>query len=360
MSEHNDADQAHPPGNTHNQYSSASRWRHQESSRFARHAVQGGPRDPVSTGSTGELASFLNSSRVEGEGLEGAGHIPLEVNVGTEAGNEASQPGDAGAQAAPDGIDGKEIICGPLLNYSGIIEGRWHGSVLIVVKGGGSEEGLQPGLSLRRVQEAQSATADNKTNGAVSANDDDASQATQITGERLYSDERNTFWRFAIDVPLEAAEIQYQYHLPGWRIECKDKPQKNAFFIPSASESMRLMFHSCNGFSVGTDEEAYSGAPLWNDVMRKHTAAPFHAMLGGGDQIYNDGIRVNGPLRPWTDIGNPKKRREYPFSEQLRTECDDYYLKNYIRWYNTAPFSYANGQIAQINIWDDHDVGVQY
>jgi hypothetical protein len=55
--------------------------------------------------------------------------------------------------------------------------------------------------------------------------------------------------------------------------------------------------------------------------------------LGGGDQIYNDGIRVNGPLRPWTDIGNPKKRRDFPFPEDLRKECDDYYVNNYIRWY---------------------------
>lgn len=54
--------------------------------------------------------------------------------------------------------------------------------------------------------------------------------------------------------------------------------------------------------------------------------------IGGGDQIYNDGIRVSGPLRPWTDIANPKKRRHHPFPESLRLKCDDYYLKNYIRW----------------------------
>jgi hypothetical protein len=32
---------------------------------------------------------------------------------------------------------------------------------------------------------------------------------------------------------------------------------------------------------------------------------PFHVMVGGGDQIYNDGIRVDGPLKPWTMISNP-------------------------------------------------------
>jgi hypothetical protein len=55
--------------------------------------------------------------------------------------------------------------------------------------------------------------------------------------------------------------------------------------------------------------------------------------IGGGDQIYNDSIRVSGPLREWTEISNPKKRREYPFPDKLRQACDDFYLKNYIRWF---------------------------
>jgi len=49
-------------------------------------------------------------------------------------------------------------------------------------------------------------------------------------------------------------------------------------------------------------------------------------------QSLDDGIRVNGPLRAWTDIGNPKKRREFPFPESLRKDCDEYYVNNYIKW----------------------------
>ncbi|KAL2127359.1 hypothetical protein VTI74DRAFT_10872 [Chaetomium olivicolor] len=155
---------------------------------------------------------------------------------------------------------------------------------------------------------------------------------------------------------MEAAETQWEYELPGMRFASKTKPRVNRFFVPALDESMRLMFHSCNGFSVGTDEEAYSGPALWNDVARKHRERPFHVMIGGGDQIYNDGIRVSGPLRPWSDIANPKKRRDHPFPESLRQECDDYYLKNYIRWYSVEPFAGVNGQIPQLNIWDDHDI----
>jgi hypothetical protein len=73
--------------------------------------------------------------------------------------------------------------------------------------------------------------------------------------------------------------------------------------------------------------------------------------------LLDDGIRVNGPLRAWTSIGNPIKRREYQFPETLRRDCDEYYVNNYIRWYGTEPFASVNGQIAQLNLWDDHDVG---
>lgn len=292
-------------GTPQNPYSSSSRWRHQESSSFARHAVA-----PA-------VAGAAKVDLAAAEGLNGDGPIASG--------------------------DGKQVVCGPLLNYCHMQDGHWDGSVLIVLNGGGKELGHEPTLTLRRAGVRGEAE---ESNGATA----------QIPGTRLYSDKRNTFWRFEITVPMEVAEIQYAYEFPGLTYSNPDKPTVSRFFVPAAGESMRLMFHSCNGFSVGTDEEAFSGTPLWKDVMRKHQATPFHAMLGGGDQIYNDGIRVSGPLRAWTDIANPKKRREFPFSEKLRAECDDYYLKNYLRWYNTAPFALANGQIPQVNIWDDHDV----
>jgi hypothetical protein len=41
--------------------------------------------------------------------------------------------------------------------------------------------------------------------------------------------------------------------------------RQNAFW-PAEEQSMRIMFHSCNGFSVGTDMDAWVGPNLWNDV----------------------------------------------------------------------------------------------
>ncbi|GES65147.1 transcription factor btf3 [Aspergillus terreus] len=240
-------------------------------------------------------------------------------------------------------IDG---ICGPLLNYKGMDSSHaasmWRGSVLIVTKPGSP----QPRLLLRSLGPAAAPHAETPN-----------SQPVALDGLRLYEDPQKAFWRFSLTIPQESYEARWQYDLPGFRYADGQEVRRPwDFVVPSINQSMRLMFHSCNGFSVGTDMDAWIGPNLWNDVLRVHAQKPFHVMIGGGDQIYNDGIRVDGPLKEWTSIGNPHKRRTHDFNNSMRARCDDYYYANYVRWYNTDPFKAANARIPQINIWDDHDI----
>ncbi|KAI1820046.1 hypothetical protein F4861DRAFT_92703 [Xylaria intraflava] len=333
---HHDLDIEDDPRNPH---ASGTRWRHQESPAFLRAAVA---RDAQSASSSKDLSDFLNASRVEpsrpttsrttrnGHGA-GAAHKPIVIG----------NPDGVFARDTAVTHDGKEVICGPLLNYRRMTGNTWHGSVLLVIRGGGKTQSYQPTLHLAR---------DGGSDPVQTI------RGTDVVGACLYSDPRATFWSFPIACDIGAVETKWAYSISDVRYRSTTKPRTNYFFVPAIDESMRIMFHSCNGFSVGTDEEAWSGPALWNDVLRKHAKAPFHVMIGGGDQIYNDGIRVSGPLREWTEISNPKKRRDYPFSEALRKACDEYYVNNYIRWYSTEPFATANGQIPQLNIWDDHDI----
>ena len=113
---------------------------------------------------------------------------------------------------------------------------------------------------------------------AMNVPDAVGSEETKVPGTKLYSDPANTFWRFDLQVPMQESEIQVDYSIPGLSFTQDSKTDQQSFFIPAISESMRICFHSCNGFSVGTDEEAYSGAALWNDVMRVHQRTPFHVM----------------------------------------------------------------------------------
>ncbi|KAI9828595.1 MAG: hypothetical protein M1826_005977 [Phylliscum demangeonii] len=277
-----------------------------------------------------------------------------------------------------------DVLCGPLLNYKhmGNAHGSaptWNGSVLLVAKPG---EKI-PVLQLRCVGRARGAwnealqpRADGDDGDGpdgspqVQEEQDSLENPPPIVAFQLLSDPVKAFWRFNIQVPLQAFEAQWEYTILGLRFvsagarasrdgrDGDDDIDRStrAFVVPAASQSMRIMFHSCNGFSVSVDVQAWSGQALWHDVLRMHHQQPFHVMIGGGDQIYNDGVRVTGPLREWAALKNPIKKREYPFSEDLSEECDSFYFENYVRWFSMAPFATANGQIAQINVWDDHDI----
>ncbi|EXJ86087.1 hypothetical protein A1O1_06456 [Capronia coronata CBS 617.96] len=217
----------------------------------------------------------------------------------------------------------------------------WHGSVLLVTKPGSK----RPSLELKSL-----GAWDGRTRVS-------SSQWQVVDGLMLYSDPDKTFWRFTLRVPLVEAEAKWQYTIPNMKfLTDVNKSPSREFVVPASTDSMRIMFHSCNGFSVGTDEAFWSGPVLWNDVVRTHQQRPFHVMIGGGDQIYNDSIRVSGPLQEWTAITSPGKRKDYPFGEDLRNRCDKWYYENYRKWYSAEPFATANGQIPQINIWDDHDI----
>ncbi|RDL42094.1 uncharacterized protein BP5553_02073 [Venustampulla echinocandica] len=331
-------------------HASQSKWRHEESSAFRRHAATA-PRHADERSDSNDLAHFLNATRIDphesgGPPASTGKHKPLPVpGNATSAGHYAVGPGHP---TTGDVANALEVKCGPLLNYRRMENETWFGSVLVVTNGGGlAESPVAPELTVRIVQQV-----DNRTTRAneglpviafQSLDQDlyaDPSMDTgerpsweaKVTGVRLYSDPANTFWRFSLEVPMQQSEIQCEYTISNLHFSEGKKTDKQNFFIPAISESMRIMFHSCNGFSVGTDEAAWSGPALWNDVARAHKKTPFHVMLGGGDQIYNDGIRVHGPLKEWTAISNPKKRKDYPFPEALRKACDEYYANNYIQW----------------------------
>ena len=268
---------------------------------------------------------------------------------------DASQTA-TGPEGNSTGINGAhqlEVLCGPLLNYKGTSKSSngqqiWQGSVLLVTK----PNSPQPILELKCLGLGGPEGQRNQ------ATQQGASHVQTVDGIKLYEDKNKAFWRLSLELPLQDFEACWQYTIANIHFlsEIATRTPSRKFVVPSTSQSMRIMFHSCNGFSVGTDEADWSGPALWNDVVRVHDSKPFHVMIGGGDQIYNDGIRVGGPLRQWADIGNPHKRREYPFGEALRSDCDEYYFNNYQRWFATEPFATANATIPQINIWDDHDI----
>ncbi|GIZ43850.1 hypothetical protein CKM354_000706300 [Cercospora kikuchii] len=177
-----------------------------------------------------------------------------------------------------------------------------------------------------------------------------ASKYRETKAVRLHSERGFTFWRFSIEIELASQQTRVAYRI--------NKGPAIGFWVPARGESMNIMFHSCNGFSMSVDSNTFSGPdPLWRDVLNRHQARPFHVMIGGGDQIYNDAaMRDTELFREWLQTKNPQYKHEADFSVEMQEELEEFYLHRYSMWFSQGLFSMANSQIPMVNMWDDHDI----
>lgn len=106
-----------------------------------------------------------------------------------------------------------------------------------------------------------------------------------IPGVRLYADSARdvTFWRFNLEVELGSTQQRIAYRI--------NRGPALGFWVPAAGQPMNIMFHSGNGFGSSVDSNRFCGPdPLWRDILNEHQTRPFHVMIGGGDQIFNDTV----------------------------------------------------------------------
>ncbi|KAF2682774.1 hypothetical protein K458DRAFT_488512 [Lentithecium fluviatile CBS 122367] len=172
----------------------------------------------------------------------------------------------------------------------------------------------------------------------------------EIPGVRLHAERGVTFWRFNLEVELGTKQERIAYRI--------NRGPAIGFWVPAKGETMNMMFHSCNGFSLSVDSKQFCGPdPMWRDVLNNHQTRPFHVMIGGGDQIYNDAaMRDTVLFKQWTESKNPLQKHNAPFSDELQNELEQFYLDRYSMWFSQGLFGMANSQIPMINIWDDHDI----
>ncbi|KAF2281366.1 uncharacterized protein EI97DRAFT_410149 [Westerdykella ornata] len=172
----------------------------------------------------------------------------------------------------------------------------------------------------------------------------------EIAGVRLHAERGVTFWRFNIEVELGSSQTRIAYRI--------NRGPAVGFWVPGKGENMNIMFYSCNGFSYGVDSKDFCGPdPMFRDVLNNHQTRPFHVMIGGGDQIYNDAaMRETTLFKDWIESRNPLQKHKASFSEEMQNELEQFYLDRYSMWFSQGLFGMANAQIPMVNIWDDHDI----
>ncbi|KAK5116294.1 hypothetical protein LTR85_009266 [Meristemomyces frigidus] len=177
-----------------------------------------------------------------------------------------------------------------------------------------------------------------------------AGRVREVKAARLHTERGYTFWRFNIEIELGSTQHRVAYRI--------NKGPAIGFWVPARGETMNMMFHSCNGFSLSVDSNIFSGPdPLWRDVLNRHQSRPFHVMLGGGDQIYNDAaMRDTTLFREWLATKNPEHKHKAEFTPEMQNELEDFYMERYAMWFSQGLFAMANSQIPMVNVWDDHDI----
>ncbi|KAI1459548.1 hypothetical protein F4805DRAFT_66052 [Annulohypoxylon moriforme] len=171
-----------------------------------------------------------------------------------------------------------------------------------------------------------------------------------VRGFRLHAERGHTFWRFNIEVELREKQQRIAYRI--------NHGPATGFWVPARGQSMNIMFHSCNGFSLSVNPDDFSGPdPMWRDVLNNHQTRPFHVMIGGGDQLYNDAImRDTRHFQDWLQIKNPLHKNNAPLTPEMQDEMENFYLERYMMWFSQGLFGLANCQIPMVNMYDDHDI----
>ncbi|KAK0618527.1 hypothetical protein B0T17DRAFT_495623 [Bombardia bombarda] len=171
-----------------------------------------------------------------------------------------------------------------------------------------------------------------------------------VRGFRLHAEQGYTFWRFNIEVELREKQQRIAYRI--------NRGPSTGFWVPSKGQTMNIMFHSCNGFSMSVNPDQFSGPdPMWRDVLNTHQSQPFHVMIGGGDQIYNDRCMQETKLfKEWLMIKNPLHKHNAPFTPAMQSELETFYMERYAMWFSQGLFGMANSQIPMVNMFDDHDI----
>ncbi len=74
--------------------------------------------------------------------------------------------------------------------------------------------------------------------------------------------------------------------------------------LPGKDQGWNWGYHSCNGLSAAADVKKWADPELWKDVLAVHQKTPMHALVGGGDQIYNDALWYMPSMKAWLDIAS--------------------------------------------------------
>lgn len=260
-----------------------------------------------------------------------------------------------------------EILMGPVLSFRGIArtakKAVWKVSALVVVPAG------QPAPVM-------------------------VLQGKAVSAQRLLTEQPMTgangkpvkaeVWRHDLSVVMGTKEQRVSYGLQGqadasWR-----------FTVPAQEQAPRMAYFSCNGFSDPKAMKSFKPAAqaVWQDLLNNHDVhyrpaayvvdreqqwheervheqqlQRFHLLIGGGDQVYMDGVWSDPglkELKTWTEWDEDQQATYVPpagLLSRIKAYCLGVYLQRWARsGSGTAGCGQAFATSPTVMMWDDHDI----
>ena len=125
-------------------------------------------------------------------------------------------------------------------------------------------------------------------------------------------------------------------------------------------------FIQCNGFSAGVNPDDFRGPgfktgydPVWIDLLTKHNEQPFHALVGGGDQLYCDvyalsvqcvsnelrfdfSLMREPEMQEWVSLAKPEDKKSFMVSPEMELSIDRFFFNHYCQAFRRGAFARAN------------------
>lgn len=167
------------------------------------------------------------------------------------------------------------------------------------------------------------------------------------------------FWRaeFIMAASEQGRLVSYQLVMDGLTVADRHARSTWQFYVPGISESPRMAYASCNGFSdLSLREKTSNPYGLWESLSEQHESLPFSLLLMGGDQLYADSLWTEvKSLSDWSELPRCEKIKRKA-SKLMREKIEQFYDKLYRdRWSNKS-MSLMLASVPSVMMWDDHDI----
>jgi hypothetical protein len=169
-------------------------------------------------------------------------------------------------------------------------------------------------------------------------------------------------WRFDISIPIHHVQQTMQYQIqwhPSQPRTLTQLPFKiHTFHVPGYHDSWHMAGFSCVGFHATNTlvDQGAGSSSLFANIYDIHTSHPFHLLLGGGDQIYNDDVfEAVDELKQFEAFPTHAQRYDMDCSPDLKQATLRFFLYNYIVHMSDEQLHPCLANIPWMTAPDDHD-----